>query len=81
MIDFTLHELACFDAVTTVGSFHAAAEKLNRSHSAIYNAIKNLETNLAATLMDRSGYRVKLTLDGHAFHRRAKEVLAEAARL
>ena len=81
MMDYTLQELPCFDAVATAGSFHAAADKLNRSHPAIFNAIRNLETNLDTTLLDRSGYRVKLTLNGQAFHRRAKEVLIEAARL
>lgn len=81
MNDFTLHELHCLDAVATTGSFHAAAEKLNRSHPAIYAAIKSLESRLDLQLFDRSGYRVKLTDAGMNFHRHAKEVLEESRRL
>ena len=81
MIDFTLQELACIDAVVSEGSFHAAAAQLNRSHPAVYAAVKMLESRVGVPLLDRSGYRVHLTPAGEAFCQRAREVLSEARSL
>ncbi len=81
MIDFTFQELACIDAVVSEGSFHAAAAQLNRSHPAVYAAVKGLESRLGVPLLDRSGYRVRLTPAGEAFCLRAREVLSEARAL
>jgi DNA-binding transcriptional LysR family regulator len=57
----TIHQLLCFDAVVTEGGFQAAAERLLRSQPAVSSEVKNLETELRLTLLDRSGYRVSLT--------------------
>lgn len=46
MIDFTFQELACIDAVVSAGNFHATAAQLNRSHPAVYAAVKELESRL-----------------------------------
>ena len=81
MIDFTLQELACLDAVVSAGSFHAAAARLHRSHPAVYAAIKGLESRMGVPLLDRSAYRVRLTTAGEAFCERAREVLSEARAL
>ena len=81
MIDFTLQELACIDAVVSAGSFHAAAAQLHRSHPAVYAAVKGLESRVGVPLLDRSGYRVRLTPAGEAFCQRAREVLSEARSL
>lgn len=78
MLAYTLHELQCFDAVVTEGSFHAAAQKLHRSHPAIHSAVKNLESQLGLCLLDRAGYRVALTQEGVAFHKRARLLLLQA---
>ena len=80
-MDFSLHELACLDAVIAEGSFQAAAEKLHRTHPAVHTAVKNLEQRLGVTLLDRSQYRVGLTPAGEAFRRQAATVLREAAAL
>jgi DNA-binding transcriptional LysR family regulator len=81
MIDFTLQELACIDAVVSAGSFHAAAAQLHRSHPAVYAAVKGLEARVGVPLLDRAGYRVRLTPAGEAFCQRAREVLSEARAL
>jgi len=81
MKQFSLHELACFDAVVTEGGFHAAADKLHRSHPSIFTAVKNLEENLGLSLFDRSNYRVVLTEEGKAFHARARSLLMNAGML
>lgn len=81
MIDFTLQELACINAVVSAGSFHAAATQLHRSHPAVHAAIKGLESRIGVPLLNRSGYRVRLASAGEAFCERAKEVLSEARAL
>jgi DNA-binding transcriptional LysR family regulator len=63
----TIHQLRCFRAVATEGSFSAAAEQLHRSHPAVFAAVKNLADQLGISLLDRSGYRVVLTDAGRAF--------------
>jgi DNA-binding transcriptional LysR family regulator len=77
MDKFTLHELQCFDAVASEGSFQAAAEKLHRTHPTVFAAVGKLERQLGLALLDRSGYRVALTEQGKSFHRRARRLLEE----
>src|SRR5260370_27953432 len=77
MIDVTIHQLVCFDAVVTEGSFQAAADKLGRAQPSVSLAVKNLEGQLGLSLLDRSGYRVSLTEAGRSFHERARVFLHE----
>ncbi|RKH19249.1 LysR family transcriptional regulator [Corallococcus sp. CA047B] len=81
MTGFTLHELQCFDAVVSGGSFQAAAERMHRSHPSVFAAVAKLEQQLGLSLLDRSGYRVRLTEAGRAFHRKARTLLREAEEL
>ena len=71
----TLHQLDCFDAIVSEGTFQAAAQKLRRSQPSISTAVKNLEDQLGLRLLDRSGYRVALTEAGRSFHQRARVFL------
>jgi DNA-binding transcriptional LysR family regulator len=77
----TIHQLLCFDAVVTEGSFQAAAEKLLRSQPTVSSSVKNLEAQLQLNLLDRSGYRVTLTEAGRSFHQRARVLLHELQNL
>jgi DNA-binding transcriptional LysR family regulator len=54
------------------GGFQAGAEKLRRSHSTVFTAIKNLESQIGLKLLDREGYRVRLTDSGRSFHGRTR---------
>jgi DNA-binding transcriptional LysR family regulator len=81
MVDITLHQLQCFDAVIAEGGFQAAAEKLRRAQPSVSSAVKNLENQLGLALLDRSGYRVSLTDAGRSFHQRARLFLAELREL
>ncbi|MGW6268903.1 LysR family transcriptional regulator [Streptomyces sp. NPDC055060] len=81
MSNFTLHELQCFNAVVLDGGFQAAAERLHRSHPSVFAAVAKLERQLGLDLLDRSGYRVRLTEAGHAFHRKVRVLLHEAEEL
>jgi DNA-binding transcriptional LysR family regulator len=77
MDGLTIHQLRCFDAVVCEGSFQAAAEKLRRSQPSVSSSIKNLETQLRISLLDRRGYRVMLTEAGRSFHERARVFLQD----
>lgn len=77
MAEFTLQDLRCFDAVVRDGSFQAAALAVNRSHPAVFAAVAKLERQLGVPLLDRSGYRVRVTAAGDSFHRRAQALLRE----
>jgi DNA-binding transcriptional LysR family regulator len=80
-MDLTIHQLQCFDAVVSEGSFQAAAEKMRRAQPSVSLAVKNLEVQLGLRLFDRGGYRVGLTEAGRSFHARARVFLAELAAL
>ncbi|RUT95151.1 LysR family transcriptional regulator [Mesorhizobium sp. USDA-HM6] len=81
MHDLKLHDLRCFDAVASEGSFQAAALALNRTHPSVFAAVARLEEQLGLALLDRSGYRVSLTEEGRLFHRRAQLLLRELGHL
>lgn len=78
MVDFTLHDVQCFDAVIRTGSFQAAASALHRSHPAVFAAVARLESQTGLVLLDRSGYRVKLSATGRSFYERMQPLLSEA---
>lgn len=81
MDKLTLHQLLCFDAVVSEGSFQAAAERMLRSQPSVSTSVKNLEAQLQLNLLDRSGYRVSLTEAGRSFHERTQVFLHELQRL
>ena len=80
-MDVTAHQLLCFDAVVTEGGFQGAAAKLHRTQPSVSLAVKNLEAQLDLRLLDRSGYRVRLTEAGRSFHERARVLLHDLDRL
>ncbi|MCW5603104.1 MAG: LysR family transcriptional regulator [Burkholderiales bacterium] len=53
--------------VVELGSFHAAAEALHLSQSALSRRISNLEDELAVKLLQRTTRRVRLTATGRDF--------------
>ncbi|MHA6619913.1 LysR family transcriptional regulator [Pseudonocardia sp. DLS-67] len=81
MSSFTFHELQCFDAVVSDGGFQAAAARLHRSHPSVFAAVAKLERQLGLDLLDRSGYRVRLTEAGQAFHRKVRLLLHDVDEL
>lgn len=67
--------------ITRLGSFAAAARKLNTSQPAISQRIKDLEQNLGVPLFDRSRRRAVLTPQGHEVAAGAERLLSMAAEL
>lgn len=56
--------LRAFAAYAETGSVQKAGAALNVSHAAISQQIRNLETHLGLTLLDRSGRAARLTPEG-----------------
>ena len=57
-------QLRMFVAAADEGSFSAAARRVQRTQSAVSEAILNLEAQLGVVLFDRSGRYPKLTIEG-----------------
>ncbi len=66
-----------FVCVAEVGSFAAAAERLNLTGSAISKGIARLESRLQARLFNRTTRRLSLTDAGAVFYRTCTGVLAD----
>ena len=62
----TLEQARALDALATHGTLQAAALALHKVHTAVLYAIKGLEAQSGLTLLDRSGYRTRLTAEGQA---------------
>jgi DNA-binding transcriptional LysR family regulator len=75
----TLDQFQVFVTVADVGSFSAAARRLNRAQSAVTYAVQKLEEQTGATLFDRSQYRPVLSEAGRALLPRARRILAEVS--
>lgn len=73
-----LEALLALDAVVQTGSFARAAEQLHKVTSAVSYQIKKLEEQLALPLLDRSGYRVRLTAQGEAILLEGRKLLKQA---
>lgn len=67
-----LHRLWIFLNVVDSGGFSAAAQQLFMSQPSVSNQVRQLEQSLKATLIDRSGARIRPTAEG--------QVLADYAR-
>jgi DNA-binding transcriptional LysR family regulator len=81
MINLTLLQLQCFQAVVNGGTFQVAAGALGRTQPTVSLAVKNLEDQLEFQLFDRSGYRVSLTEAGRSFHLKSASLLRELSAL
>lgn len=74
-----LRQLEYLIAVAEEASFTRAAERVHISQSGVSAQIRQLEHDLGATLIDRSGRTVTLTAAGAAALEHARAVLASAA--
>ncbi|MCB0376943.1 MAG: LysR family transcriptional regulator [Bdellovibrionales bacterium] len=66
-MDISLEQIQCLQAVSNSGSLSGASEKLNKAKSAVSYSIDKLEEQLGFPVLDRSGYRTRLTEQGQAF--------------
>ena len=77
----TLEQLHILCRIVECGSLKQAAEKLFKTDAALSIAIKNLEAEFGFKIFDRNGYRLSLTEEGKAFHRKASDLLLNASQL
>lgn len=77
----TYEQLVVLHAIVTEGTFRGAAERLNRSQSAVSHMLKKLETEVQLVLLSREKYRPTLTPDGEAFYRQATRVMQQMKEL
>ena len=75
-----LRQLVYFDAVVRHGGFSRAAERLRVAQPAVSAQIKQLETELGTTLLQRTTRRVTLTQAGEVFLARARQALEQLDR-
>src|ERR1700737_4937525 len=76
-----LNAIQVLEVVIREGSMAAAAKKLHRVQSAVSYQLRKLERQLGLKLLDRNGYRVRLTAAGEAVLAEGKRVLAHAMSL
>lgn len=77
----TYEQLVVLNAIVTEGTFRAAADRLNKSQSAVSHMLKKLENEIDIVLLSREAYRPKLTPAGEAFYRQATRVLQQMQQL
>jgi DNA-binding transcriptional LysR family regulator len=76
-----LRQLEYLIAVAEEANFTRAAQRVHISQSGVSAQIRQLEHDLGATLIDRSGRTATLTQAGDAAVKEAREILASAAAL
>jgi DNA-binding transcriptional LysR family regulator len=74
-----LRQLECFVAVAEEGGFRAAAERLHMSQPPLSRQIKQLESELGVTLLNRDSVGAELTAAGLAFLKAARKTLLQAS--
>lgn len=78
---FSPQDLAALVAIAETGSVHGAAAMAGRTQPAISQAIRRLEKAVGFALLDRSGYRARLTERGDQFVRQARRSVSQAHKL
>lgn len=77
----TLKQLEAFVWITDLGSFRAAAERLNTTQPNISTRIASLESALGVVLMERDAGSVRLTAKGRHLMDHARQVLRSSEAL
>jgi DNA-binding transcriptional LysR family regulator len=77
----TLEQARALDALARHGTFARAAAALNKRHTAVLYALKTLEEQSGVVLLDRRGYRTRLTPGGTRVLEHARKLLSAAREL
>ncbi len=77
-VSLDLESLRVLAAVVEQGSFARAAERLNKTQSAVSYQINKLEQRLGTDLFDRSAYRAELTPVGRRILEEGRRLLSQA---
>lgn len=71
----TLEHARALDALARQGTLEAAARSLHKSHTSVLHALRTLEAQTELVLLDRRGYRLKLTGAGQRVLGHARALL------
>jgi DNA-binding transcriptional LysR family regulator len=72
----TIEQARAFDALARHGTYQRAAKALRKAHTALVYAIQSLEEQTELELLDRRGYRTKLTPAGERVLEQCRKLLA-----
>lgn len=72
----TLEQARALDALARHGTFEGAALALHKGHTAVVYALRTMEEQLGVVLLDRRGYRTKVTPAGERILGEARKLLA-----
>src|SRR5699024_2962413 len=75
-MQMNLHLLRIFVAVVDAGSFSRAAEALEISQPAVSKAVRELESQLETTLLDRQARTFQLSEPGQVLHTYGRSIFA-----
>lgn len=73
----TLDQARALDALARHGTLQKAARALHKGHTAVLYALTRLEEETALALLDRRGYRTRLTPAGERVLEQCRRLLAE----
>ena len=73
----TLEQARALDALARAGTFAKAAAELHKGHTAVVYALRSLEEQTGLVLLDRGGYRTRLTAAGLRVLEHCRRLLAE----
>src|SRR6476661_6868112 len=73
---FSLAQLEAFRWICRLGTFHAAAQRLNVSQPSVSQRIRELESALDAKLFERRGNSMRLTAEGEILLRYSEQGLS-----
>jgi DNA-binding transcriptional LysR family regulator len=77
----TLDQARALDALARHGTFARAASALRKRHTAVLYALRTLEEQTGLSLLDRGGYRTRLTAEGEQVLVLARRLLSVEAEL
>ena len=77
MVRIGLHHLETLCCIQQVGSYAAAAERLNTTQSAISSRVRELETRLKTRIFRKEGRRMMLTVQGRDLVSRCQPLLQQ----
>lgn len=75
-VPITLEQARAFEALAQAGTFQAAARVLRKSHTSVLHAVRIIEEQVGITVLDRSGYRTRLTPAGERVLSGCRKLLA-----
>ncbi|MEO8546084.1 MAG: LysR family transcriptional regulator [Burkholderiaceae bacterium] len=76
-----LRNIEAFLAIGEAGSFTSAAKRLDKTQSAVSQAVRQLEIELGVTLIDRSTRHISLTPAGDLLHSHAAHLIEDVNKI